>query len=236
MTLAHPNAIPPRRAAEPDSTEEPVVPNHPLRHFIFEYVSWEYYTQTLRALDESGQHARVTFDRGRMEIMTVGRRHEVIKKAIARLLETYADEFEIDIEGVGNVTCRREGLDRGLEPDECYYVSSVYHGTDDLLDLENNPPPDLAIEVEVSKGIGTRRHVYAAIGVPELWRFDGARVIVMELETGAGKYRPVERSRFFTSLDVLEFSQYVLRANANQSAGVREFRKMLRSRKGPSNP
>lgn len=211
-------------------SEEPLVPNVPLRHFIFEDVSWEYYTQTLNELDRNGQHARVTYDRGRMEIMTVGRRHESIKMAIARLLETYAGEYRLPVEGVGNVTCRRQGLKRGLEPDECYYVTSTYRGTDDFLDLENNPPPDLAIEVEVSRGIGARRAIYADLGVPEIWRFDGVTVTVLRL--AGGKYVPVERSELFPELNMAEFSQFVVRAIVNQRVVVIEYIDLLRSRKG----
>jgi Uma2 family endonuclease len=238
MTVANSDAqIRPSVAAPraDDRSEEPVVPNPPLRRFVFEHVSWDYYTQTLSQLDRTGQHARVTFDRGRMEIMTVGRRHEIIKKAIGRLLEAFADEHEIDIEGVGNVTCRKQDVERGLEPDECYYVTSVYGGPDDVLDLSNNPPPDLAIEVEVSHGLGTRRAIYSDLGVPELWRFDGARVEVMELASG-GTYKPVEKSRFFPTLDIAEFSQFVVRAIANQRTVIREYRKLLQSRKGPPRP
>ena len=138
------------RADSPSNAADRII-NNPLAVFVFENVTWDYYTQTLEALDRSGQHARVTYDRGRMEIMTVGRKHEIIKMAISRLLETYAGEMRIGIEGVGNVNCRRAGLDRGLEPDECYYVTSVYKGAEDKLDLDNNPPPDLAVEVEVSQ-------------------------------------------------------------------------------------
>ena len=94
-------------------------------------------------------------------------------------------------------------------------------------------PPDLAIEVEVSRSMGKRRSVYAELGVPELWRFDGQRVTVMELVGDA--YAPVERSRFFPALEMIEFSEFVLRTIRDQRTGVREYRKLLRSRKGPSN-
>jgi Uma2 family endonuclease len=222
-------------AAPAHADEEPLVPNVPSRHFVFENVSWEYYTQTLHQLDRSGQHARVTYDRGRMEIMTVGRRHEMIKKVIGRLLEKYADESGIGIEGVGNVTCRRQDVARGLEPDECYYVTSDYATIDDdLLDLEKNPPPDLAVEVEVTAGLGTRREIYAELGVPEVWRFDGRRVGVLSLV--GREYVPNDRSRFFPDLNLLEFSEFVIRAIVNQKKVVPEYGDLLRSRKGQSNP
>jgi Uma2 family endonuclease len=220
-----------------ESMEEPpdVLPaNEPLRHFLFENVSWEYYTQTLQELERSGQHARVTFDRGRMEIMTVGRRHELIKMAIGRLLEAYANEMRVGIEGVGNVTCRRQGLTQGLEADECYYVTTVYSGPEEILDLDNNPPPDLAVEVEVSRSVIRRAPIYAALGVPELWRFDGRRVNAEEL--AGGVYRPLARSRFFPDIDLVEFSKFVVRAIKNQRAVVLEYIDVLRSRKGQNNP
>lgn len=228
MTVAQANA-----PTLPDAGKA-AVSNRPLARFVFENVSWEFYSETLRQLDRAGQHARVTYDRGRMEIMTVGRIHEIIKKAICRLIEVYADEAGIGIEGVGNVTCRREDLARGLEPDECYYVTSEYRGTDNSLDLKNNPPPDLAVEVEVSTGVGPREAIYAELGIPELWRFDGTRVVVMRLN--AGTYRAVEQSQFFPTLDIAEFSEFVVRAIANQRTAVPEYRALLRSRKGKSTP
>src|SRR3569833_2911402 len=104
------------REAEPANELEPL----PGGRFVYENVSWAYYTQTLRELERCGQHARVTYDRGRMEIMTVSRRHEVVKKVIGRRIEAYVYEAVPGVEGVCNVTCRRETLERGLEPDECY--------------------------------------------------------------------------------------------------------------------
>lgn len=217
------------RSDSPADGAERII-NDPLAVFVFEDVTWEYYTQTLEALDRSGQHGRVTYDRGRMEIMTVGRKHEIIKMAISRLLEVYACEMRIGIEGVGNVTCRRAGMDQGLDPDECYYVTSVYKGTPDVLDLDNNPPPDLAVEVELSNKLGERAAIYAQLGVPELWRFDGLAVIVME--RAGDEYRPVEKSRFFPAIDMKEFSQFVIRAIKDQRTAVLEYSDLLRRRKG----
>jgi Uma2 family endonuclease len=232
MTVAERNsqAAPTKECTDSASKVPERIINNPLAVFVFENVTWDYYTQTLEALDRSGQHARVTYDRGKMEIMTVGRKYEIIKKAIGRLLETYAGEMRIGIEGVGNVTCRRAGLDRGLEPDECYYVTTIYNGTNDTLDLDHNPPPDLAVEVEVSNELGVRSSIYADLGVPELWRFNGLTVIVMERV--GNEYRPVEKSRFFPAIDMEEFSRFVIRAIKDQRTAVLEYSDLLRTRKG----
>src|SRR5437868_8797229 len=81
-----------------------------LGHFFFQDVSWEFYEQTLEQLERSGQHARVTYDEGRMEIMTTTGWHEGIKTCVARLLEHYSFVRDIPIQGFGNVTLKRKDL------------------------------------------------------------------------------------------------------------------------------
>src|SRR3954447_26703253 len=136
-------------------------------------ISWDLYEDMLEAIGERPIH--MTYDRGRLEIVTVSQLHEKVKTAIARLLEAYADAMEIDMEGLGSTTFKRKDLLRGLEPDECYYVA---HAADvagkNKLDLKVDPPPDLAIEVEVeiSPPDVARVPIYAALGVPEVWRYD----------------------------------------------------------------
>src|SRR3954447_6601563 len=139
----------------------------------FDNVSWDLYEEMLEVVGERPIH--MTYDWGRLKILMVSQPHEKVKTAIARLLEAYADAMEIEIEGLGSTTFRRKDLLRGLEPDECYYVA---HAADvagkNKLDLKVDPPPDLAIEVEVeiSPPDVARVPIYAALGVPEVWRYD----------------------------------------------------------------
>src|SRR5581483_8553560 len=112
------------------------------QQLVFERVSWDYYDRTVRELEGSRQ--RVTYCQGRMEIMSPSNRHEGGKKHIARLLEVYALERDIPITGLGSVTCQRKDLQLGLEPDECYYVSTPPPPEEPVpLDLSRLPPPDL---------------------------------------------------------------------------------------------
>jgi Uma2 family endonuclease len=134
-------------------------------HMTFNNISWDLYEDILESVGERPIH--ITYDRGRLEIVTVSQLHEKVKTAIARLLEAYADAMEIEIEGLGSTTFKRKDLLRGLEPDECYYVA---HAADvagkHKLDLKVDPPPDLAIEVEISPPDVARVPIYAALGVP----------------------------------------------------------------------
>ncbi len=165
-------------------------------------ISWGTY---VRLSDEVGPGTRITYDRGRMEIVTLSERHERIKKMLARIVEAYADAAGIDAEGLGGVTMRREDLDRGLEPDECYYVAHaaviIGQPEDAELDLSVTPPPDLAIEVDISPPEVAKLPIYAALGVPEIWRYDG-RAVTYLARTADGQYAAVDRSPAFPDLPV----------------------------------
>ena len=203
----------------------------PEQHFVFYGVSWDYYDHTLRQMQDQHLHARVTFDQGDMEIMTLGDKHERLKKAIARLLETYALEVDRPITGLGSVTCRRIDLLKGLEPDECYYVATepppVGEG-DGPLDLNVYPPPDLAIEVDITSVSIGRQTIYAALGIREIWRHDGAVLRPMKLTANA-TYQEMESSQLFPALSMPEFNRCIqVSLTVSQHAGVKAIRDWAR--------
>lgn len=183
--------------------------SRPPQKFVMEDVSWAYYDRTLRERDARGSHLRVTYDDGRMELVTTGSRHEQVKKAIARLLEMYSVEMDIPITGLGEVTCRLKRIRKGLEPDECYYITSpVPSMSDKGLDLSKYPPPDLAVEVDITSLSIPRQPIYAALGVPEIWRYRGGEVAVL-IRGEAGKYQPAERSLAFPGLPMKQFNRFL---------------------------
>lgn len=196
-------------------------------HFVFEGATWEFYQRTLEQLERAGQHARVTFDNGRMEIMTTSGWHESIKTCVARLLEHYSFVKDIPIQGFGNVTCQREDLLKGLEPDECYYIANkVLLDPTGLVDLVNGPPPDLVVEVEVTRSDVPKRPIYAALGVPEVWAIGAERLAVLKLEGNA--YVSVDKSRYVPDLDMTEFLRFIRVARLDQHEGVKAFDAWLR--------
>ena len=200
----------------------------PLEHVLLENVSWDYYEQTLHELDETHIHA--TYDQGRMEIMTLGDRHEIAKKNIARLLEIYAYEKRIPLTGAGSVTCRRKDLKRGVEPDECYYVHTPPPaGTDIQLNLSVYGPPDLVIEVDVTSLSIPRRPIYAALGVAELWHFDGEHLTSLHLQADS-TYKPAERSVAFPELPMEQMLRFLrLAYEESQDAAVRALGEWIRA-------
>jgi Uma2 family endonuclease len=212
-------------------------PLEPGQQIYFQNVSWDYYTRTLRAIEDAGYHYRVTFDRGRMEIMTTGALHEMIKKIIARLAERYGDEMNIPVNGLGQVTCRREDLQKGLEPDECFYITTPYppapSGGEEM-DLAKHPAPDVAIEVDISRGSISKHSIYAALGVKEIWQFDGKRVAPFQRQPD-GRYVRAERSEFLPDLSFEDLNRFVAMVHTKSPHEISAaFVAWLRERKDKS--
>ena len=149
-------------------------------------VSWETYESLLHELE--GQHLRLAYDRGLLEIMSPSQRHGRIGRLVARLVETYTLEMDIPIVGLGDATWRRKAVGRGVEADECYYIAHAeWAASREELDLDVDPPPDLAIEVDITRSSLDKESIYAALGVPELWRHEDDRLKIITLGD-TGKY------------------------------------------------
>lgn len=192
-------------------------------------IPWETYVLYSDGLGP--RHVRVTYDRGEMELMTPSPRHERGKSFLGRLVETFTEEMDLEIASFGSMTCRREELARGLEPDECYWIKNEpkVRGRDDI-DLDVDPPPDLAIEVEISRSTMDRIGIYAALKVPEVWRWNGAELTVLLL-TKRGTYRVSQNSKAFPFLPLVEFVAFLTRTDVGQTTLIREFRKWVRELK-----
>src|SRR5438094_1525262 len=127
-----------------------------------------------------------------MEVMTPSFWHENRKKLLGRLVDILTEEMDIDVVSSGSMTCQREDLQRALEADESYWIehAAQMRGREEV-DLEVDPPPDLAVEIEISRSTMNRMAIYAALRVPEVWRWD-AETLSVHLLTARGTYRQSE--------------------------------------------
>lgn len=168
------------------------------RNFTLEGVSWDTYERLLEDIGDG--HVRLTYDEGRLEIVSPSNPHERVKTIIGRLIEAYVIEAGIRLEGFGSTTYQRKDLQKGLEPDECYYIQhyDVVIGRDEF-DWAIDPPPDLAIEVDIWSRSVPRQPIYAALGVPEIWRYDGEKVVSLHRDSD-GIYVPSNISLAFPLL------------------------------------
>lgn len=147
-------------------------------------VSWATFT----ALAGESRGGRLAYDRGRLEIMSPSLGHENVKSLLCRFIEMFAEERGIDVVAAGSVTLARNDLDRGIEADACYFFGSHARLRNrDAIDLAVDPPPDLAVEVDMSRSSVDKLAIYAALGVAELWRTDGRMIEILQL--GSDGYR-----------------------------------------------
>jgi Uma2 family endonuclease len=157
------------------------------------------------------------------------KRHDRVKKLIARLIEMGAYELDIEIQGIGSTTLRRSEVLKGLEPDECYYVAHEAEVRDKADYVPGrDPPPDLAVEVDVTSSSLDRMRIYADLGVPEVWRFQDDQLSFWRLTSG-GKYVRSARSRAFPIVDSKKLNDLLRqRFERSENQIVRLFVEWLR--------
>jgi len=187
--------------------------------------SWELYELLLR--DTDGQNVRITYDQGRMVLMSPLPIHEKVKTLAGRLIEMATFELDIPLSSFGSTTWKRQDLGKGLEADECYYIQNepLVHGRADI-DLTRDPPPDLAVEIDITHVPLDRPSVYAALGVGELWRYDGARFGFVR-RTDSGHYESIAASRALPFMTPQIVDRFIGLTLADENAGLREFREWL---------
>jgi len=189
-------------------------------------MSWYDYLALADLIDP---RTRTSFSEGVMEIMTLSYEHEFWAALIGRLVEALTEELDRPCQSAGMTTFRRDDLERGLEPDRCYYLENEEKVRNRRrIDLSVDPPPDLAIEVEITCDATARMGIYAAIGVPEVWRFDGTNLTVYH-RTNEGGYVAASQSRHFPVLSLSAFVGFLhRRGEMNETRLVRTFREWVR--------
>ena len=194
---------------------------------VLQGVSWELYEKLLSEVGDG--NLRLTYSNGSLEIMSPLPKHERTKKLIGGLIEMIALERNLPMARLGSTTFKRADLDRGLEPDECYYIRNEARVRNkDRIDPAQDPPPDLVVEVDITHRSVARLAIYAALGVPEVWRFDGERLTGLHLEPD-GQYHPIETSAAFPFLHIVELERFLaMLTTTDETSIMRAFRDWVR--------
>jgi Uma2 family endonuclease len=176
--------------------------------FVLYNVGWKGYRGLLEIVGDHGP--RIAYSRGNVELMSPLMPHEGFSRRLGRIVEAIGEELAIPFRPARSMTLDREDLDRAIEPDESYYIASLGRiGGKMEFDFEVDPPPDLAIEVEITNSILNKLEIYARLGVPELWRFDGEILSVWLLQAD-GSYAASNRSAAFPFLPMDDVARFVL--------------------------
>lgn len=170
-------------------------------------VRWETYERLLADLQDSSA-PRLTYDRGTLEIMSPSSEHERYNRTAAQIVEELAVEMNINFDSLGSTTFRREDIDRGFEPDSCFYIQNAASVRGKKrINLSVDPPPDLVIEIDITSPSLDKFPIFAQVGVPEVWRFDGSRLAIYELS--GGEYRERDMSIAFTTVAAGDITAFI---------------------------
>jgi Uma2 family endonuclease len=191
-------------------------------------ISWQLYENLLAEIGDDGK-ARLSYYQGNLEFMSPLFEHEHSNRLIERLISAIAETTDRDYAPSGSMTIKRPDLAAGKEPDSCYYFANepAVRGKTKL-DFTQDPPPDLAVEIDITSSSLNQLALYATLGVGEVWRYDGAELIFYQLQSA--KYVVVDRSPIFPMLSparVLEFLSDCQTDGVNQA--VKSLRKWIQA-------
>jgi Uma2 family endonuclease len=192
-------------------------------------ISWKTFEQLLAELGEQ-RNSKLAYDSGYLEIMSPLGFHENSNRFIDDLIRVMADELNLNCKKFGSLTLKRAELLKAVEPDSCYYFQNepqVRHQRE--INLACDPPPDLALEIDMTSGSLAKHNIYAAIAIPELWQYDGEKLNVFVL-TSDGTYQNVEQSPTFPWLTLEKIPEVMEQSlNDGETLTLREFRAWVRS-------
>ncbi len=198
----------------------------PGQRLLIQHVTWSEFEAILDELGEK-RASRIAYSDGVLEIRMPLPKHERQKSILGDMVKILLEELAIDCECFGSTTFKRQEMNYGIEPDECFYIQNhqAMIGKD-RLDLSVDPPPDLAIEVDVTSK--TQLDAYIRLGVPELWVYEDTELKIYILV--AGEYQNSATSPTFPDLPILQWVAEVLEQSREigRSPALRAFRQKIR--------
>src|SRR5437660_3736051 len=144
--------------------------------------TWEDYEELLEQVGEASG-LRISYNDGELEVMSLSSGHEKYADFLKQMVGAIRLRFRINILFFGSTTMKKSKEQKGKEPDACFYVQTAAAlGNRIHLDFEVDPPPDIAVEIDLHHDSRRKFPIYAALGVPEIWRYDGKQVTIHYLE------------------------------------------------------
>jgi len=192
--------------------------------------SWENYENLIESIGEANG-LRISFDAGNLHIITLSSEHENYGRLIQMLIGVLSLRCDIDIESFGSATIKKSRLAKGTEPDACFYVQNIGKiGTSINLDFSTDPPPDIAVEIDIHHESLYKLPIYAALGVSEIWRYDSRKFEIHKLEKG--EYKKIERSASLPVLTAQILGELLNRSRRERQTKIlKDFENWLKTQK-----
>jgi Uma2 family endonuclease len=196
------------------------------KRVIFHHLNWQSYQQILQALPQT-RSARLTYDRGILEITMPLEDHEFAVRLIELFVRTLVTEMGLKIKTMGSTTLEREDLDRSPEPDNAYYIQNQPLVAGRTVRLESDPPPDLVVEIDITHTDIDKLRLYASLGIPEFWRYNGHIWRIYQLQER--QYQEVEASPTFPLIPKHKLYEFLALAQQDEVAAEQQLRSWIRS-------
>jgi Uma2 family endonuclease len=195
------------------------------KRVTFHHLNWQAYQQILQALGER-RTAHLTYDRGILEITMPLEDHKFAARLIERLIYFLVVEMGLKIKTMGSTTLEREDLDRSPEPDNAYYIQHQPLVAGRTVDLQQDPPPDLVVEIDITHTDLDKLQLYASLGVPEFWRYNGRFWWIYQLQDG--QYQEVDWSPTFPFVPKERLYEFLNQAQQDEVEAEQTFRTWVR--------
>ncbi|MDY6938183.1 MAG: Uma2 family endonuclease [Cyanobacteriota bacterium] len=201
-----------------------VVP--PGSQILIEDISWSIYEQILADLGDD-RSTRANYARGVLEILNPLPEHEDDKVMLGDFIKVILEELDLEFRSLGSTTFKRQDMDAGVEADDCFYIANEpkIRGKK-RIDLETDPPPDLAIEIDITSRTTLKN--YLVLGVKEVWKFNGETLSIYRLE--GGEYIRSNMSFWFPGLSLTQMiPEYLERSRIEgRNTTMKQFRGWVR--------
>lgn len=195
------------------------------KRMAFRDLDWDGFKQIQQLLTERTR-TRFTYDAGVLEITMPLESHERLARLIERFILILVVELGLKMKTMGSTTLDREDLLKSAEPDNGYYIQNYDLVADHEIDLSVDPPPDLVVEVDITHTDINKNALYASMGVPEFWRFNGQIWQILCLDNGS--YIEQERSPTFVIVEKRDLYQFLEAALLDEVAAEINFRQWVR--------
>jgi Uma2 family endonuclease len=192
-------------------------------------VSWNDYEELLEAVGEA-RGLRVCYDEGTLQVMSPSSKHEFRAILVERLVDLLSIRQRIKVLFYGSTTIKKQREQKGAEPDACFYVQTADAvGTKEQIDFNIDPAPDVVVEIDLHHESISKFPIYAAFGVPELWRDDGETLTIYHLRDG--QYVVADASQALPILTSAVLTEFLARSpKEDQYNIVLAFEEWLKDR------
>ncbi len=196
---------------------------------VFHNVTWDEYEELLEQVGETRHGLRISYNDGILKVMSVSPEHEQYVTFINGLVTHIRLRFRMNIRFFGSATMRKKKKSKGNEPDACFYVQTAAAlGARIKIDFTVDPPPDVVVEVDIHHDSTGNDPIYAALGVSEIWRYNGSEATILHLREN--DYVEAEASNALPMITSAILTEYLARLRQEgEFAAIIAFDEWLQS-------